>query len=127
MRAGPGMTRRTRPSATTAFFTRTLDEHSPTRTASGRRILTLMWYLAHDIIINSGPPSCLCSKPEQCEITEDNELDVVPSVVEVKMKIFQIFHFNISIFIMPGVSVSGDVCFKCRVWILHLVNYQPNS
>merc|ERR1711953_865606 len=30
----------------------------------------------------SGPPSCLCSKPEQCEITEDNELDVVPSVVE---------------------------------------------
>merc|ERR1711953_1416688 len=30
----------------------------------------------------SGPPSCLCSKPEQCEITEDNELDVVPYVAE---------------------------------------------
>ena len=48
-----------------------------------------------NIKIFSGPPSCLCSKPEQCEITEDNELDVVPSVVEVEMKIFQIFYFNI--------------------------------
>ena len=49
----------------------------------------------HNIIIFSGPPSCLCSKPEQCEITEDNELDVVPYVAEVTMKIFQIFHFDI--------------------------------
>ena len=48
-----------------------------------------------NIKIFSGPPSCLCSKPEQCEITEDNELDVVPYVAEVTMKIFQIFHFDI--------------------------------
>ena len=49
----------------------------------------------HIIIIFSGPPSCLCSTPEECEITGDNELDFVPFVAEVTMKIFQIFHFDI--------------------------------
>ena len=32
----------------------------------------------------SGPPSCLCSKPEECETTGDNELDVVPNVTQVR-------------------------------------------
>ena len=36
----------------------------------------------------SGPPSCLCSKIEQCEITEDNELDVVPNITEVKLSYY---------------------------------------
>ena len=40
------------------------------------------------ILISSGPSSCLCSKPEECEISGDNELDVVPNVAEVIMKIF---------------------------------------
>ena len=80
-----------------------------------------------NIEIFSGPPSCLCSKPEECEITGDNELDVVPSVAEVTMKIFQIFLLNIFIFTMPGVSVSGDVRYECRVWILQLVKYQLTS
>ena len=79
------------------------------------------------LVIFSGAPSCLCSKPEQCEITEDNELDVVPYVAEVTMKIFQIFHFDILIFTIPGDSLSGVVRCECRVWILHLVKYQPTS
>ena len=32
----------------------------------------------------SGPPSCLCSKTEQCEVTGDNELEVVPNVTRVR-------------------------------------------
>jgi len=28
----------------------------------------------------SGPRSCLCSEPEECEVTADNELDIVPQV-----------------------------------------------
>ena len=78
-------------------------------------------------MIFSGPPSCLCSTPEGCEITEDNVLDFVPSVAEVTIKIFQIFLFDILILFIPGVSLSGDVRCECRVWILHLVKYQPTS
>ena len=43
------------------------------------------------------------------------------------MKIFQIFHFDILIFTIPGDSLSGDVRCECRVWILQLVKYQPTS
>ena len=32
----------------------------------------------------SGAQSCLCSKTEECEITEDNELEVVPNVTQVR-------------------------------------------
>ena len=31
----------------------------------------------------SGSPSCLCSKTEECEITEDNELEAVSNIYEV--------------------------------------------
>ena len=41
------------------------------------------------IPLHSGPPSCLCSKTEQCEITGENEVNVVPNISEVK------FSFNI--------------------------------
>ena len=34
-------------------------------------------------MIFSGPRSCLCSKPEECEITGDNELEVVNGLTEV--------------------------------------------
>ena len=34
-------------------------------------------------LVLSGPPSCLCSKTEECEITGDNELDVVPNITQV--------------------------------------------
>ena len=33
----------------------------------------------------SGPPSCLCSKTEACEITGDNELEAISNVYEVTM------------------------------------------
>ena len=36
------------------------------------------------ISLLSGTPSCLCSEIEECEITEENEVDVVPNVTEVK-------------------------------------------
>ena len=43
----------------------------------------------------SGPPSCLCSKIEECEITEENELEAVSNIYEVilieslrKLKLF---------------------------------------
>ena len=47
----------------------------------------------------SGPPSCLCSKTEQCEITGDNEIDVVPNITEVK-------HLDL---------LSGDLVTYCNV------------
>ena len=50
-----------------------------------------------DNILNpllSGPPSCLCSKIEQCEITEDNELDVVPNITEVTLGYIFQFLYN---------------------------------
>ena len=38
------------------------------------------------MIFNSGLPSCLCSKTEECEITADNELDVVPNITQVRRR-----------------------------------------
>ena len=32
----------------------------------------------------SGPPSCLCSKTEECQTTGDNELAVVPNITQVR-------------------------------------------
>ena len=32
----------------------------------------------------SGPPSCLCSKVEECVATGDNQIDLLPNVLEVK-------------------------------------------
>ena len=32
----------------------------------------------------SGPPSCLCSKVEECEVTGDNQIDLIPNVFKVK-------------------------------------------
>ena len=49
--------------------------------------MVILKYLVGNIEIFSGPPSCLCSKPEQCEINGENELEVVPYVAEVTMKI----------------------------------------
>ena len=37
------------------------------------------------ILYNSGPRSCLCSKPEACEISEDNEVDLQPDVTTVSI------------------------------------------
>merc|ERR1712062_132683 len=30
----------------------------------------------------SGPPSCLCSQEEECEVTADNQIDLVPNIFQ---------------------------------------------
>ena len=35
-------------------------------------------------VVLSGPRSCLCSELEECEVTADNELDIVPQVSQVE-------------------------------------------
>ena len=50
------------------------------------RAMVLPMHLLFTLIIHpqlSGPPSCLCSKTEQCEISGDNEIDFVPDIKKV--------------------------------------------
>ena len=50
--------------------------------------ILLIFYLGHQSYNFdqqlSGPPRCLCSKAEQCQMNADNELDVVANVTQVE-------------------------------------------
>ena len=39
----------------------------------------------------SGPPSCLCSKVEECTITGENEVDNIVNIFEVVENSYELF------------------------------------
>ena len=34
-------------------------------------------------ILHSGPQDCLCSRTEECSVSEDNEVEVFPNILQV--------------------------------------------
>ena len=57
----------------------------------------------------SGPVSCLCSKPEECEITGDNELDVMNGLTEVTIFV-EYFIKNILIYLLCKEYQCQEAC-----------------
>ena len=64
--------------------------------------------------------SCLCSELAECKYSEDNGLDVLPNIFQVKSSNYRkdkiyILHFHV------GGDLPGTLCHQPRVWLLHLV------
>ena len=88
--AGPGLRM-----TTTAWCSQPWGQQSLLHAVLGKRSLRILYkysYSLNDWFLNipkltpanSGPPDCLCSESEECFVAEDNEVDIVPGVTEVR-------------------------------------------
>ena len=58
---------------------------------------------------HSGPRSCLCSRSEECSVSEDNEVEIIPDILQVT-KILDLFFVIMETKL--GRSVECDVLLQ---------------
>ena len=61
--------------------------------------------------LHSGPQSCLCSRTEECSVSEDNEVEIIPDILQVT-EILDLFFVIMETKLGSSVGVECDVLLQ---------------